>query len=125
MREVFFIPSDKPYQVLKEEVGTLSYVGDNGLFYLMFGNSIYSIDFSGEEYVEVVSGMSRESLVVSPDASAAAWQADGGLYDSGTIRVFYMDNGESFDIQAARASTCGPWLYRRRFYLRKGQGERH
>ncbi len=100
VREVFFIPSDKPYQVLKEEVGTLSYVGDNGLFYLMFGNSIYSIDFSGEEYVEVVSGMSRESLVVSPDASAAAWQADGGLYDSGTIRVFYMDNGESFDIQA-------------------------
>ena len=47
--EVFFVPSDKPYQVMKEEIGTLSYVGNNDLFYLMFGNSIYAIDFSGEE----------------------------------------------------------------------------
>ncbi len=100
INEVFFIPSDKPYQVLKEEIGTLSYVGNNDLFYLMFGNSIYAIDFSGEEYVELVNGMRNDSFVVSADSSAVAWQEEDDIYGGKNIQVFYMDDGTNFTIHA-------------------------
>ena len=39
--EIFYIPSDRPYQVLKEELRRLFYVGKNQLLYLMFENGIY------------------------------------------------------------------------------------
>ena len=103
--EVFFVPSDKPYQVMKEEIGTLSYVGNNDLFYLMFGNSIYAIDFSGEEYVEVVSGLKNGNFVVSEDSSAAAWQEEEDACGGKTIQVFYMDDGTRFTLHAAEGET--------------------
>ncbi len=105
IREIFFIPSDKPYQVLEREIGTLSCVGDNELFYLMYGDSIYAIDFSGEEYVEVVSGLKNDSLVVSEDSSAVAWQMEDDLYGGKTIQVFYMDDGTTFEIRAQEGET--------------------
>ena len=100
INEIFYIPSDKPYQVMKEEIGTLSYVGNNQLFYLMFGNSIYAIDFSGEEYVELISGMREDSFVISGDSSAVAWQEEEDIYGGKTIHVFYMDDGTTYTIEA-------------------------
>ncbi len=105
VREVFFIPSDKPYQVLKEEIGTLSYVGSNNLFYLMFGNSIYAIDFSGEEYVEIISGLREGAYVISEDSSAVAWQEEEDIYGGKTIHIFYMDDGTDLTIHADEGET--------------------
>ncbi|QNM04353.1 cysteine peptidase family C39 domain-containing protein [Qiania dongpingensis] len=105
IHEVFFIPSAKPFQILKEEIGTLSYVGNNQLFYLMFGNSIYAIDFSGEEYVEIISGMEEDSFVISEDSSAVAWQEEEDIYGGKNIQVFYMDDGTNFTIHASEGET--------------------
>ena len=105
INEVFFIPSTKPYQILKEEIGTLSYVGNNELFYLMLGNSIYAIDFSGEEYVEIISGMKKDTFVISEDSCAIAWQEEEDIYGGKNIQVFYMDDGTNFTIHAAEGET--------------------
>lgn len=98
--EVFYIPSDRPYQVLSKELETLFYAGKNQLLYLMFGNSIYAIDFSGEECVEIVSGLKEHSFAVDTDFGAVAWQEEEDIYGGKTVQVYYMDDRESFTVHA-------------------------
>lgn len=100
LTEEVFIPSDKPYSVLKDEIGTLSYVGEDQQFYLMFNSSIYAIDFAGQEYVEMINGMGEDSYVVSPDSTAIAWQEGEDVYGCKSIQVNYLDDGTSYTIHA-------------------------
>lgn len=106
--EVFYIPSDRPCQVLEKELDTLFYGGKNQLLYLMFGNSIYAIDFSGEECVELVSGLREHSFAVDTEYGAAAWQEEEDIYGGKTIQVYYMDQGESFTVHAAEGEAVRP-----------------
>lgn len=100
--EIFYLPSTIPYQVLKKEVGTLSYLSRSGLFYLMFGNSIYAIDFEGDEFVVVVEQVREEGMAISRDSSVIAWQ-DGKDVRHGTqIHVMNLDTVEQYTIQAKR-----------------------
>lgn len=100
LSEVFYLPSTMPYQVLKEEVGTLSYLSRSGLFYLMFGNSIYAIDFEGDEFVVVVEQVKEEGMAISSDSSVIAWQ-DGKDVRHGTqIHVMNLDTVDQYTIQA-------------------------
>lgn len=102
LTEIFYLPSTTPYQVLKEEVGTLSYLSQSGLFYLMFGNSIYAIDFEGDEFVVVVEQVKEEGMAISSDSSVIAWQ-DGKDARHGTqIHVMNLDTVEQYTIQAKR-----------------------
>ncbi|MCI8464792.1 MAG: hypothetical protein HFI63_02865 [Lachnospiraceae bacterium] len=106
--EIFYIPSDRPYQVLKEELRRLFYVGKNQLLYLMFENGIYAIDFSGEECVELVSGLKEHTFATSSEFGAAAWQEEEDIYGGKTIQVYDMDKGESFAIQADAGEVIRP-----------------
>ncbi len=106
--EIFYIPSDRPYQVLREELGTFFYGGKNQLLYLMFGNGIYAIDFSGEECVELASGLKAHSFAVSSGFGAAAWQEEEDIYGGKTIQVYYMDDGKSFTVHAQEGEVIRP-----------------
>lgn len=102
LAEIFYLPSTMPYQVLKEEVGTLSYLSQSGLFYLMFGNSIYAIDFEGDEFVVVVEQVKEEGMAISSDSNVIAWQ-DGKDARHGTqIHVMNLDTVEQYTIEAKR-----------------------
>lgn len=100
LSEEVFIPSDRPFDVLRKEIGTLSYVGQDQQFYLMFNNSIYAIDFDGQEYVEMINGMGEDSYVVSSDSTAIAWQEEADVYAGKTIHVQYLDDGTLYTIHA-------------------------
>ncbi len=108
VEEIFYIPSDCSYQVMKEEMGTLSYVGENQLFYIMFGTEIYAIDFSGEECVEIIGGVKENSFAVSNDSSAVAWQEEEDIYGGKTIQVYYMDDGSGFSVKAEAGEVIRP-----------------
>ncbi|MCI8505768.1 MAG: hypothetical protein HFI67_06235 [Lachnospiraceae bacterium] len=106
--EMFYIPSDRPYQVLRQELQTFCYGGNNQLLYLMFGNSIYAIDFSGEECMELVSGLKAHSFAVNSEFGAAAWQEETDVYGGKTIQVYYMNEGKSFVIHADEGEVIRP-----------------
>ena len=108
LTEMFYIPSDRPYEVLREELGTLFYGGKNQLLYLMFGNSIYAIDFSGEECVELASDLKEHSFAVDSTIGAAAWQEEEDIYGGKTIQVYYMDDRESFSVHADEGEMIRP-----------------
>ncbi len=100
LSEIFYLPSDMPYQVLKEEVGTLSYLSRSGLFYLMFGSSIYAIDFEGDEFVIVVEQVKEDGMAISGDSSVIAWQDGKDIRHGTQIHVLNLDTVEQYTIQA-------------------------
>ena len=50
LREVFFAGSDRSGEQLREDVGRLCYLSENGLFYLLYKDAVYAIDVEGGEY---------------------------------------------------------------------------
>lgn len=100
LEEIFYLPFDRSYEILKEEIGQLAYVNSFDLFYLMLNGKIYAIDFAGKEYMTVVENVSDDALVVNDDSSVIAWeeqQKDGGALQ---IQIFYLEDGHQNTIQA-------------------------
>lgn len=88
-----FVPFTKPYQVLKETVGRLAHLTDNQLMYLMLQDSIFSVDLTGEEYVEVISGLTEESFAVNEKGDLLAWIPKENASDSAQIHILNLENG--------------------------------
>lgn len=108
LTERFYIPSDRPYEILREELDALFYGGKNQLLYIMFGNSIYAIDFSGEECVELANGLKGYSFALDSISGAAAWQEEADICGGKSIQVYYMDDGKSFSVHADEGEVIRP-----------------
>ncbi len=100
LNEVFYLPASQPYQILREEVGTLSYLSGQGLFYLMFGDRIYAIDFAGDEFVVVVDQVQEEGMAISKDSSVIAWQEGEDPNRGEQIHVMDLDTAAQYVIEA-------------------------
>ena len=100
LTEVFYLPCTEPYQILREEVGILSYLSDSGLFYLMFDDSIYAIDFAGDEFVVVVDQVQEEGMAISADSSVIAWQEGQDADHGEVIHVMDLETSAQYTIEA-------------------------
>lgn len=79
VQEVIYISSNKSFQLLKEIMGKLCYVTEDGTMYIYMDSSIYSIDIEGKEYVEVVSQLGPDNFAISTKGDKVAWveEVDG------------------------------------------------
>lgn len=108
VEEEVFIPSEKPYQLLKEDIGVLSYVNAHNIFYSMVNGTIYGIDLDQRTYSVVVSGLVDGSYAVSDDSHMVAWQEEKQLFDSKTINVMNLENGKQFTVQGGAGERVRP-----------------
>lgn len=100
VKEKIFIPFTKPYQILKETVGKLAYVNKKDIMYMMLNDSIYSIDLTGNEYVQIISKLRDGSFAINDSGSMVAWLADDIQGAGQTIRTLNLETGTEFSIQA-------------------------
>lgn len=100
LQEIFYIPAYTSYGLLRQEMGTLSYISETGLIYVMVGNSIYAIDVAGTEHVVVVDDLQEGTFVISEDSSVIAWQEGDDPYACTTLSVMYLTDGKKNTIQA-------------------------
>ena len=105
VQELYYIPSDVSYQVLKEQLGSLSYVSGDDLCYVLYGNRIYSIDLAGSEYQEIVTDVQPDSYYMNAAGNRLVWQAAG---ETNRIRVMNMDTGKVSEITAADGEYLKP-----------------
>ncbi len=98
--ELVFVPSRKSYYVLRENVGKFAYITSDNLLYLMLEDSIYTITFDSNEYVQLVSGLREGNFIISDDNTMVAWHENGSLYEADSIRVIDIENNEDFIIKA-------------------------
>lgn len=103
--ELAFIPSTRPYQMLQETLGKLSFVNDNNVLYVMLDDCIYSIDLTGEEYALVVDGLTDDNYVISDSGKKIAWQEGDTIYNASTVKIFNVESGQEYSI-AAPENTC-------------------
>lgn len=100
LEEIFYLPFDRSYSILKEEIGQLAYVNSSELFYLMLNGKIYAIDFAGKEYMTVVENISDESLVINADSSVIAWEEEHAEAGASKIQILYLEDGHQNTVTA-------------------------
>ena len=101
VEELAFVPSTKPYYILKESMGKFAYIKDNSLLYMMLGDSIYTVTFDSNEYVQLVSGLKKGNYIISEDKNIIAWHENSHVNESMSIRVINIKTGDDYVIDAA------------------------
>lgn len=87
IEEEVYLPYDKSYQLLKENIELLSYINRRNDLYLYLDGTIYGISLEDKSCSEVVSDLTDDMVVVSDSNQMAAWQQaenDIFLMDFGT-----------------------------------------
>ncbi len=100
VEDVAYIASDKPYGVLKETISKLCYINQDNQMYMLMDNALYSIDLTGDEYVEIVTGLTDGNYVMDDNATTIAWQEGNSMYDASSIRVLNIETGKDVTIEA-------------------------
>lgn len=89
VEERYFLPSDRPYQIVKEEVGKLSVVNDQEMAWLSYRGMILRIDLTDCSVRLLAEGIREEELQVSKRGYLAAWTD----VDSKSIHLLNTRNG--------------------------------
>lgn len=101
LREVFFAGLDCSGEQIREEVGRLCYLSENGLFYLLYKDTVYAIDLEGGEYAQLISGRTYNRIVVDEEAGIMAWQ-EGENMGGDRIVLYSLNTGESRVLEAPK-----------------------
>lgn len=73
VEEQFFLPSDRPYEVVKEEVGKLAVENENGKAWLSYRGMILQINLTDASVQILAEGIKEEQLQVAESGFLAAW----------------------------------------------------
>lgn len=98
--EQCFIPLALSAEEIFEYVSTLSYIGENNMFYIKLGNAVYGIDTRSSDYIVVADRLSDESYAVSPLGKRFAWQSESDQDGADAINFMNLDTGEKKEIRA-------------------------
>lgn len=94
LEEHIFIPSTKPYQILKESVNRFAYQNNQSKLYLDVDNTIYKIDLLERTYDEVVNNINPDNYVMSKDNRIIAWQNSTQPMNATKITIMDFSSGE-------------------------------
>lgn len=98
--ELVFVPSKNSYYVLRENIGKFAYITSDNLLYLMLEDSIYTITFDSNEYVQLVTNLHEGNFIISNDNTIVAWHENASLYEAQSIRVIDIENSKDYVIKA-------------------------
>lgn len=100
VEERIFIESNKPFQVLRTEVGKLAYVNKKEILYLYLHGNICKIDLNTRSYEEIVTGIGEESCLISDDGHLIAWQRENSLNESDAVEILNLETNRKRTVEA-------------------------
>ncbi len=100
LSENMYIASEKNFERLKTEVGTLFRKGNDHFLYFYLNDRIYVMDFSSGETAVLADKAETESLVVNADGTAFAWQSGSDQEFSQMVRLINLKNGTNQTTEA-------------------------
>lgn len=98
--ELVFVPSDRPFDIFKDSVGKFAYMTEDNLLYFMIGNSIYTVTMDSNEYMQLVTGLTKGNYIINPYNNILAWHENASVYDADSIRVIDVDAKKDYIISA-------------------------
>lgn len=102
VEEKIFIPFTRQYEILNETMGRLSYVNEKDVMYLMLSDSVYSVDLSGSEYVQIISNLMEGDYSVNKAGNIIAWEVDSNKGGSTKIKMLDFETGTEHEISASQ-----------------------
>lgn len=104
VQEKIFIPFTRQYGILKETMGRLSYVNKENVMFVMLSDSVYSVDLTGSEYVQIISNLIDGNYSVNKEGNVIAWETDGTKSGSSSIKMLDFETGKEHEIIADEGS---------------------
>lgn len=98
--EFVFVPSSKPYSILKDSVGKFAYITDKDLLYFMIGDSIYTVTMDSNEYMQLATNLQSGNYIINNDNNILAWHENTSIYNADTIRVIDVEGHRDYVISA-------------------------
>lgn len=100
VKELVFVPSDRPFDIFKDSVGKFAYMTEENLLYFMIGNSIYTVTMDSNEYMQLVTGLTKGNYIINEYNNILAWHENASVNDADSIRVIDVDAKKDYTIQA-------------------------
>lgn len=100
VKELVFIPSTKPYSLLKDSVGKFAYITENDILYFMIGDSIYTVTMDSNEYMQLATNLQSGNYIINSDNNILAWHENTSIYSADTIRVIDVEGHKDYVISA-------------------------
>lgn len=98
--EIFYIPVTFSEEILMKNMGTLAYVNnESDLMYLLYQNTVYSIDLSSGEKAELAVAPSAGSFYSNASSSLIAWEEGDAGYPN-VIRIADLSTGNTYRVVA-------------------------
>lgn len=101
VKELVFVPSNKPFDIFKDSVGKFAYMTEENLLYFMVGNSIYTVTMDSNEYMQLVTGLTKGNYIINEYNNILAWHEDASVYDAENIRIIDVDAKKDYVISAS------------------------
>lgn len=98
--ELVFVPSTKPFYVLKDSVGKFAYLTKDNLLYFMIGNSIYTVTMDSNEYVQLVSNLQNGNYIINSENNIIAWHENTSINSADSIRIIDVDKKQDYTVTA-------------------------
>lgn len=98
--ELLYIPVNLPYEALCSTVGDVAYLSEDRSFYIILGDTLYSVALDSREVMTVVSGLTAGTYKVADNGRIIAYSTNGELYNTDIIRVYNMENSSDYTITA-------------------------
>lgn len=90
IEEEVYIPYEKSYELLKQNVESLSYINSKNILYMLIDDTVYEVRLEDQSYTVMVSGLTEGSYVVSKSNTMIAWQKNLENRSENT-EVIFMD----------------------------------
>ena len=108
IEEELFVPSDKSFEMLKADWGSMFYINKENIFYLLAEDVLYRIDLPGKETKRVVEKLKQGSYAASEDGRYIAWQSDEGDDSFNILKVMDLEGETIRTIEGAQGEFLKP-----------------
>lgn len=109
--EVFFIPSDKPAEVVQRDLDELCYLNSDGVFYIMLDKTIYAVDSESKLVEILVEDLEENKYTVSDDSSLIVWQQGDDVNACNSITLMNLNTKQMSDIKAPEGQFIKPLAF--------------
>ena len=100
VEELVYIPYDKSYDLLANDIERLSYVNKAGIYYFIMDGSVYAVNLDTQAYQAVISGLQEDNYCVSDSNKMLVWQDGDDPYGSRSLTLVNLSTQHQTSIDA-------------------------
>ena len=104
IEELVYIPTNVPYDILKEEIKDFSYVSGSDIFYFALSNQILSFDMITKQVNVIQDKVSQEGFEYLSQIQYIAFLTDSNIYESKEVKVMDLSTGLTKTITGENSS---------------------